>query len=678
MRVLARVEDALLNQRGHLFPWSPVCLAIGIGLYFGLRFEPDIKLYAGLSCLALLALWVGCRVQDAWVPLAVGGALVAAGFVLAGARAHLVAEPVLQWRYYGPVEGRVVALDRSASDALRVTLDQVRIGDVPPDQVPQRVRLSLHGEDTTPEPGQRIMTTAHLSPPQGPVEPGGFDFRRHAWFQRLGAVGYTRVPVLMASPPSNSGVRIAALRMAISDRVREILPGDVGGFAAAVTTGDRSGIGRATLDNLRASNLAHLLAISGLHMGLLAGFVFLAFRTGFALVPAVALRWPTRKIAAVCALVAAAAYLMLSGGNVATERAFVMVSVMLGAVLIDRRAISLRAVAVAALIVLLLRPESVLSPGFQMSFAATTALVAVFGALRDMPAFPGPRWLRAFGGVLASSAIAGLATAPIGAAHFNMVSHYGLVANVLTVPIMGMLVVPAAVFAALLAPIGLEALAIHVMGFGLRWILFVSDWVSGLDGARGFVADPSDFVLPTFALGAVFAVLWQGRIRWFGAVVALVALILWGQGDRPEVLIADTGALVGVMTEHGRALSKKKGAGFIASVWLENDGDSASQEQAASRWPGATGLVRVFPMDGYEVVHVTGKRAAKTVKGCSAKQIVVSPVPLKLHGDCLVFDPDDLPLTGSVALSGGKIVSSNAIGGQRLWSPAEGNRRKIQ
>ena len=677
MRVLARVEDALLNQRGYLFSWSPVCLAIGIGLYFGARFEPDIRFYTGLSSLALLAIWAGRRMSTVWAPLALGGALIAAGFILAGARAHMVAEPVLLWRYYGPVEGRVVALDRSASDALRITLDQVRIGDVPLDQVPRRVRLSLHDDHVQLVPGQRVMTTAHLSPPQGPVEPGGFDFRRHAWFQRLGAVGYTRVPVLTATPPRfESGVRVTALRMAISDRMRAVLPGDVGGFAAAVSTGDRSGISRAALDNLRASNLAHLLAISGLHMGLLTGFVFVACRIGLSTVQVLALRLPVRKLAAICALIAATLYLLLSGGNVATERAYIMVTVMLGAVLIDRRAISLRAVAVAALVVLVLRPESLLSPGFQMSFAATTALVSVFGALRDVGPFMGPKWLRPLGGLLGSSAIAGLATAPIGAAHFNMVSYYGLLANTLSVPVMGSVVVPAAVVAAILAPFGLEALAIHVMGVGLAWILSVSDWVSGFEGARGYIASSPDFFLPVFALGALWVILWQGRARWVGVLPIVSAAAFWGQGDRPEVLIADTGGLVGVMTDQGRALSKDKGAGFVASVWLENDGDGAEQPQAAARWPKGKDMLRRYALGDLELVHVTGKRAAQTITSCRAGQVVVSAVPVVLAGDCTVFDPKKLRQTGSLAISNGTLVSSSEVSGQRLWSPVPDRSEK--
>ncbi|WP_170344144.1 ComEC/Rec2 family competence protein [Ruegeria atlantica] len=670
MRVLARVEAALLHQTGYLFPWTPVLLATGIGLYFGVRVEPDRSVYAGLVCLGIALVPLRRRLPPGVGTLAIGGALIAAGFILAGVRAHMVAEPVLSWRYYGPVEGRVVAMDRSASDALRLTLDQVRIGDVPQERRPQRIRLSVHGPAGTIAPGQRIMTTGHLSPPQGPVEPGGFDFRRHAWFQRLGAVGYTRVPVMTIAPATEgiAGIRVTAIRMAISQRVRQILPGEIGGFAAAVTTGDRSGMGQETLSSLRASNLAHLLAISGLHMGLLTGFVFVACRLGLSLCPPVALRLPVRKVAAVLALCAATLYLLLSGGNVATERAFVMVSVMLGAVLIDRRAISLRAVAVAAVIVLVLRPESLLSPGFQMSFAATTALVAVFGALREVGPLPGPNWLKPVVGVVMSSAIAGLATAPIGAAHFNTMSHYGLLANLLSVPVMGLLVVPSAVVAAFLAPFGLEALALTVMGWALHWILTVSDWVSHLEGAQGFVVSPPWYILPLVAFGALWMALWQGQARWAGAVPVALAFLLWNSGHRPDVLIAENGGLVGVMTDKGRALSKSKGSGFVAGVWLENDGDGADQIEAALRWPDGS-IVQRYPLKDYEIIHITGKRAARAFDECRDNQIIISAVALALQGPCGVFDPERLYETGSLSVSNGKLTSSADMTGHRLWSP---------
>jgi competence protein ComEC len=668
----------LLEQRGHLFAWSPVFLACGIGWYFLLQSEPGWQAYSVVLGTGAIAGLAARRWPGGWAALGWAVALLAAGFGLAGLRSNSVSAPVLSWRYYGPVEGRIVALDRSASDAVRVTLDRVVLRDVRPTRTPDRVRVSLHGPPATLAPGQRIMTTGHLSPPQGPVEPGGFDFRQYAWFQELGAVGYTRNPVLTVAQAENGvvGLRVFSLRMAISARIQQILPGDVGGFAAAVTTGDRSAMSQSALAALRASNLAHLLAISGLHMGLLAGFVFGLLRVILVVVPAVGLRIPVKKIAAIGALITAAGYLALSGGNVATERAFVMAAVVLCAVLVDRRALSLRAVAMAALIVLSLRPEALLGPGFQMSFAATTALVAVFGMLRDERINLGPSWLKPVLGVVISSAVAGAATAPVGAAHFNTLSQYGLIANLLSVPLMGILVIPAAVVAACLAPFGLESLPLQAMGLGLRWILGVAHWVAGMDGAQRHVVSPGPWILPVLALGMLWTILWQGRPRWIGVLPALMAFWLWSGAERPSVLIADTGGLVGVLTEQGRALSKPKGSGFVAKVWLENDGDSVLQDTAAQRWPDVDAKIRVFETALGEIVHLNGKRAAAGFRDCKAGQLVISSVELKLNGLCEVYDPKRLRQTGSLALWDGQVVTARSVSGNRIWNTQPARHRK--
>ncbi|MCF6231676.1 MAG: ComEC family competence protein [Rhodobacteraceae bacterium] len=684
MRAIAAIDLVLLKQRGALFVWSPVMLAIGIGIYFSLSIEPDWTVYAGLGVLGMACAGAALARPGGWAAMGWALALVAAGFGLAGVRAHGVADPVLGWRYYGPIEGRVVALDRSASDALRVTLDRVRLERIGPDKTPARVRLSLHGGgeegDTNILPGQRVMTTGHLSPPSGPAEPGGFDFRRHAWFAGLGAVGYTRNPVLIQAPAGEgrAGLRVFTIRMATSARVRAALPGDLGGFAAAITSGDRSGMGQGALNALRASNLAHLLAISGLHMGLLSGFVFAVLRLSLAAIPVFSLRVPVKKLAAIGALFAAAGYLMLSGGNVATERAFVMVAVVLGAVLVDRRAFSLRSVAMAALIVLTLRPEALLGPGFQMSFAATTALVGVFGWMRDTNFHIGPNWLRPVFGVIISSAVAGIATAPIAAAHFNTLAHYGLLANLVSVPLMGVLVIPAAVLAVVLAPLGLEIIGLYLMGLGLRWILGVAHWVSSLDGARGYVVSPGSWVIPLLSLGLLFLIIWQGRARFVGILPALTAFWLWSGAERPAILVAGSGGLVGVMTDQGRALSKPRGAGFVASVWLENDGDGTGQKTAAIRWPGSGGRTQVFETKTHQIVHLIGKRAVAGFDGCKQGQVIIASVPMTRTGPCEIYDLKRLRFTGSLAISDQGIVTARDMSGQRIWNtPARAKRRFI-
>ncbi|MDJ0627211.1 MAG: ComEC/Rec2 family competence protein [Rhodobacter sp.] len=679
MAPIRRVLDAIEAQRGHLFPWVPVMLGAGIGAYFALRVEPGPTAYLVLVAGVLMSGAGACAAGGRAAPVLTAVSILLTGFCLAGLRAHLVAAPLLDFRYYGPIEGRVVAIDRSVSDKVRLTLDRVVLEDMPPSRTPERVRVSLHGEQgvIVPEPGLTVILTGHLSPPQGPVEPGGFDFRRMAWFDRLGAVGYTRSPVLALAPANEgaAGLRIHRLRLRISTAVQAELPGESGAFAAAILTGDRSGMGRETLTALRASNLAHLLAISGLHMGLLTGFVFAAFRLILVATPWIGLRVPAKKLAAVMALAAGAFYYALSGGNVATERAYIMVAVMFVAVLFDRRALTLRAVAIAAVIVLALRPETVTEPGFQMSFAATTALVAVFGWLRDWDGPAVPNLLRPVLAVVISSAVAGAATAPVAAAHFNRIADYGLIANLLSVPLMGMLVMPAAVLAAMLVPLGLAGWGLQVMDPPIRWILGVAHRVAALEGAVTPVPAPPSIVLPLLALGLLWVILWRGRLRFAGLAPAAVALAIWMQASRPPVLVADTGGLIGVMTAEGRVLSKPRGDGFAALNWLENDGDGAEQADAAAR----TGFVpegrdRRVVLEGAAIVHLRGRgAAARAGAACGSARLVVVGTRVDTTGPCLLYDPEKLRKTGSLAIypeAGGlRLVTVADVSGERLWSP---------
>ncbi len=677
---------ALGPTRGGLFAWVPVLIAVGVALWFDLPEEPEGWFYAVMVAVLALAALLYRFGPERLHPLVIAVACVVLGLLAAGARAHLVAAPVLSFRYYGPVEGRVVTIDRSQSDMLRVTLDNVVLSRVSPARTPARVRVSLHGTQGYFDiaPGQVVVTTAHLSAPDGPVEPRGFDFRRMAFFDQLGAVGYTRVPVLLLAPAAADAQWINRVRAQMRAGVEAQVAGDPGAFAAALVTGDRAGISRVAQDNLRASNLAHLLAISGLHMALLTGFIFATMRYGLALVPVLALRVNAKKLAAVCALAAGAVYLALSGGNVATERAFVMVAVMLGAVLFDRRALSMRSVALAACVLLLAQPETLLEPGFQMSFAATVALIAGYGALRDrVPYGRIPAWVMPVFTVVFTSLLAGFATAPIAAAHFNRVAGYGLIANVLAVPVMGVAVMPAAVLAGVLAPLGLEGPALWVMGKGTAWILGVAGTVAGWDGAVRAVPTPAPFVLPIMALGALWVILWQGYGRFAGLVPVVVAFALWGMSERPAILISSDGKLVGVETADGRALSAAKGAGFIAKQWLENDGDLADQQIAATR-TGFDGPPeqRQFLSGGWRIVQIKGKAAeGQLAEACKIADLVVMGAKLAAQGParCMIIDETLLRGTGALALwpkaAGGFTVAKTKTQ-NRLWTgPARPTNR---
>lgn len=671
----------LARARGQLFVWVPVCIGLGAGGWFALPAEPGFWQYAlgAAGCVAGgFGAWRGPELAQP-----IGAALLCAclGFCAAGLRAHLVAAPMLDFRYFGPVQGRVVQIDRSQADALRITLDTVVLGDVAPQRTPHLVRISLFGTDIAPSPGTTVILTAHLSAPEGPSEPGGFDFRRMAFFSGLGAVGYTRSPVLLWQEALPRTQTVNRLRAHLSAAMMQAMPSQAGAFATGAMTGDRSAITQDTVVALRDSNLSHLLAISGMNLAFLAGFVFVLIRYGAALIPPLALRINAKKIAAVVSLAVALFYWQLSGANVSTSRAMLMIAVMLGAVLLDRQAISMRSVAIAAIVLLLLTPESLLDAGFQLSFAATIALVGAYGALnRAIMAQRAPRWLMPVYALVLTSVVAGMATAPFAAAHFNRYTDYGLLANLLTVWAMSALMA-AGVLAALLAPFGAEYPALWLMELSGAWILAVAHWVAGLEGAVTGIPTPPAAVLILISLGGIWVLVWQGRRRILGVPVLAAALIIWVQAPRPDLLISADGRVAGLLGTEGRALSHPRGAGFTVGTWLESDGDFSGQRVGAAR-AGFAGPKesRSFEIGPYRGVILSGKNAAaQHSAACAQYDLVVLPaaldqsalpVPAGVRASCLTLGRWVLDRTGTLGgyIDGDRLILHPSHDRQRIWS----------
>ncbi len=685
--------------------WLPVLMGFGIWAYFAIGTEPPWwTTQVVLAPLAAL-LMPGFR-RLGWGALAAGLALtaMAAGYGLAVGHAHRVDAPMLSWPMSETVEGRVRELSRSRSGAPRVLLDEVTIYGLEPDEWPATVRISLVDTDplVAPRPGDWVRVYARLMPPGGPVEPGAYDFRRNAFFQRLGAVGYAQgfAEVLPEPEPpallDAVGLGIARFRQELADGLRARLPGAQGAFAAAIVTGDRAGIDERDAEALRISNLAHLLAISGLHMGILTGLVFAIARLLLAALPALSLRYPVKKWAAVIALMAGAGYLALSGATVATQRAFIMVAVAFTAVLMDRPAVTLRALALAAVIVLAIRPVSLMDVGFQMSFAATAALVAGYEALRDwqlrrvdrdrrrekrgLAARIGRAAALYSGGLVMTSLLAGLATAPYAAYHFNRTGTYGLAANLGAVPVMGLWIAPMAIAAAVLAPFGLAQPALDLMGAGIGAVLAVAHTVAGWEGAARYVHAAPQEVLWLVSLGGVWAVIWRGPWRALGAVPLALGIVVWATAPpRPELLVADSGRLIGLMGPEGRVLDRARGEGFVAENWLRRDGDGATQEEAAAR-PGmetGRGWSRTTLSNGWAVEVVRSNRPKEDVLAelCQPRTLLIAGGARgEVPGKCVLIGRDELRAGGALAIdaAGQGIAIRTARGGaRRLWSPAD-------
>ncbi len=686
---LAALDRVCFAERSQLPLWVPVCLACGIALYFGLPVEPPVAVALGAAGFAF-GLWRLAR-RAGYGAGVLALALLAAtlGFGLAQVRTQRVAAPVLASPIVATVEGRVRDLTRTARGAPRLLLDRVTIHGLAPEATPARLRITVSDppRGTLPGPGAWVTVHARLSAPGAPVEPGGFDFRRIAWFDRLGGIGTAEGAVLRIAPAAPGRVdgvliAIASARQAAADAIRAVLPGATGSFTAAILVGDRSAIPPADTEALRISSLAHLLSISGLHMGLLTGIIFVVVRVGLALVPAVALRLPTKKLAAVTAMAAGLVYLLLSGADVAAQRSYLMVLVMLGAVLLDRPAITLRGIAAAAVLILVLLPESLMEVGFQMSFAATVAIVAAFEWLAARGwGLAGRGVLGQVGMTAMTSLVAGSATAPFAAYAFHTSASYGLIANMLAVPLMGLWIMPLCLVAVALTPVGLHAWPLVAAGWGVDLTLDIAHWVAALPGAVRAVPATLAPVLVPIALGGCWLLLWSGRWRLIGLIAIAGGIGWWAlTGARPDVLVAASGLQVGVMGPEGRAILTARRDRFLAEQWLAADGDRVEVETAAAR-PGLTrdaggGTAQV---GSWSVTVVTARQpdpmALRAL--CGAKVLLIAPgMAGGMAGDppgpCRVLDGPSLRRAGSIALSlkGDDLVAIAAAdaAGLRPWT----------
>lgn len=677
----------LTREQDRLFLWLPVLLGTGIGLHFSWAGAPSAGLAAPVAAgLALTAAALRARVGAAL--LAAGLAAVLAGLALADWRTRTVAAPVLA-RETGPVDvtGRLVRLSPLAPAGHRAVIAPEELGGLAARQIPARIRVNIRTRIADVRPGDQVRIRAGLRPPPGPVAPGAFDFARQAWFDRLGAVGYAVGPLQRAPPapggaaPGLSGA-LERLRMRLTTAIRDALPPTQGAVAAALMTGERGAIPPPVMAAMRDAGLAHLLAISGLHMALFAGALFWVARGALALAPGLALRAPIKKWSAVIALAGAAGYLAVSGASVATQRAFVMFALVILAVLLDRPALTLRNVAWAALAVLVLAPESLVEAGFQMSFAAATALVAFYEGARPHLA----RWNAALAargpmmrpllyasGVALTSIIASAATAPFAAYHFNRVVDFGLVANLVAVPVTGAVVMPAALAAFLAMPFGLEAGPLWVAGQGIEVILATARMVAGWPGAVTRVPAMPAAALVLLVLGGLWVGLWRARLRWLGLAFAASGIVVAAAAPAPVLLVEREGQAVALRDGDGAlSLSTPRRGRFSAAMWLRRDGDGRSP---AAAHPGvfrcdALGCVARHQALGL-VAHATSWRAV--MEDCPQADILITPLraPARCHAP-VTIDRAALKARGAHAayLAGGRmrLVSVCDVSGPRPWN----------
>jgi competence protein ComEC len=672
---------------GRLLPWVPVAFGVGIAFYFTADHEP-VAWVATVAAAAFCAAAFLLRRQKIF-PVAVMIAALAAGFATATLRTARIAHGVLARPMYSvQLSGFVEARDiRERTDRFVLRVTQM---DAPRSSIKlERVRLSVR-KGTAPDVGSFVELKARLQPPLAPLRPGSYDFARDMFFQGIGASGFVTGAVKTVEPPVAGGLalRYAAfmqgLRDAIDARIRTTLDGDKRAIATALLTGRRDAITTPVNDAMFISGLGHVLSISGYHMAVVAGVVFFAVRALLALFPVLTAGYPIKKWSAAAALAAAAFYLLLSGAEVATQRSFFMTAVVLIAVMVDRRAVTFRTLAVAAMIVLTMAPEALVHPSFQMSFAATLGLVALvqigMPRLFASPDHSATAKVALWGGrelmtLMLASLVAGFATTPYAAFHFHRVTPYGVLANLAAMPVVSVLVMPAGMLGLLAMPFGLDGVFWWLMGIGIDWMIAVTEWVAALPGAIGRMVAFGIGPLIAASAGIVLLGLLRTPLRWSGAAVLLAATLWAVMVPQPDILISGDGHQVGVRGRDGRlhVMRTAKDA-FLVKEWLAADADPRVPEDASlAQGVSCDDSGCVVPMQDGAFVALS-LRPDALADDCERAALMVTASQPPPSCAAPVITIDRLRQQGTLALRrtgrGFKVDAVKPAGFDRPWSPA--------
>lgn len=683
-----RIADTLKVEAdyGRTVLWCPVVFLLGAALYYALPKEPALWALSGVAIIAAIVTAIRMRrglPSKAFLVFS----LLSGGMLVAKVEADRHLYPRMEQAITAEIIGEIEAVEPTQRKRVRLTVTPRAIDGLSAPQLPKRIRVSVLDPDHKLQAGSLVSFLARLKPPSGPVLPGGYDFSFNSYFDGRGAGGFAVSKVQVLQPKVNrnnlSGAirdMIARVRSAVGNRISESLPGESGTIARALIVGERRAIPEPIVEDLRVAGLAHILAISGLHMVLLTGTMFALARAILALSPTLALTCPIKKWAALAAFVVGFMYLLLSGASVATERAFIMVGIALFAILVDRAALTLRSLAVAAFVVAALFPHTIMGPSFQMSFLAVAGLIAMaewFAARKpEAQNFSGSRPWRAFRkarmytiGLAMTSLIAGAATAPLAAYHFNTIAPLSILGNLAAMPIVGFIIMPVGFVACLLMPFGLEPLAFSIMGYGIDLVIGIAGYVSQLSGGAEQVGRISVLTPLICTLGILWAAIWRCRWRWGGIGLFALGVAAAPLATNPDIVITETGTGLLVKLQNAPlSLKRESGSAFEAKILLR-----AYADQRTSRDNSLTNGFVCDP-DGCTYTIMGNRNGLETdtriesqqpvalialartrrafVEDCHRADIIVSrfDAPVNCPNPVHIFDGKRLKQTGAVAM----------------------------
>ena len=670
---IARENDA---RRPFLF-LAPAAMA-GVLLYFMADEEPS--LYAPLAALIPVALLMLYGLRRPTRELLYFGFILAAlfiGFAVATWRTLRVDAPIINDISIAPLIGIVQTID-IRPDGARLVVRPIEIAGQR-DSLPETIRMTMASLPLF-EAGAKIRATARLLPPPGTVRPGGYDFARDAYFNRVGGVGTLlgRVSILTARDSVSSRFDFVAMidrfRNHLATRIANAIGGQAGAVSAALITGKRGAISEETNEDLRAAGIYHVVSISGLHMVLVAGMIFFLVRFCLVLIPGLALRYKVKSWAAAAAMIGAIAYDIFAGSEVATERSLFMTLALFGAILVGRPALSMRNLVFAALIIIAMEPESILGPSFQMSFAAVAALIAAFEKIpsastqraqktqqenerktainRTIIDRAGLGLFRHLKAIILTTCFAEIATAPFALYHFQRFQPLGLIGNMFTIPLVEMVAMPAGFIGLLALPFGLDAPVWQFMGYGVGAMLALSRYVSDLPYASIVVSAISPSSLLFVSAGMIWIYLWSTTLRWFGLLPVIIGCLLATGTAHPDFYIARDGASLAARGSNGRLHVMGRGlTDFTVAQWLSADGDPRkSDDPSLKQGAFCTSSGCVVTNTKHEKI-VLGLARDDLDEDCKIASILITPYDApQACSKALVIDRDVVDRYGAVAL----------------------------
>lgn len=594
--VLATANDFLAGRDFERVPWLAVALGTGIALWFflGQPWQWGATIALAVLCAVTANHFWRAREGREYLSVAITGVgiALAMGVTLIWARSELVGADPLSRPAVVTIDGRVLSReDQPALDRTRLTLaySDAHSG------VPRKVRVNVPTSAmlSNIEDGARISLRARLIPPSPPLLPGSYNFARTAWFNGLAATGSLigEIEIVEAAPPERWN--LSQLQRALSQHVRHQLSGAPGAIAATFASGDRSAIGASDEAAMRDAGLTHLLSISGLHVSAVMAAAYLLMIRLLALWPWLALRVRLPLVATGIAAGAGVGYTLLTGAQVPTVRSCAAALLVLGAMALGREPLSLRIVAVAAVCVMLLWPETVVGPSFQMSFAAVVAIVALhrsapvqrFMASREEGIIR--RSGRRITMLLVTGLVIEIALMPIVLLHFHRAGMYGAIANVFAIPLVTFISMPLIAVALLFDLFGLGAPFWWLAGHSLELLLAIAHFTAGQPGAVKLMPQMGAMMFTLFVVGGLWLALWQGRVRLYGLIPAAAGIIALLATPIPDLLVTADGRQVGIVGEGGRLLLLRDSkSAFMRDNILEMAG-AQGEPLPLDRWPGA-------------------------------------------------------------------------------------------